>query len=122
MVIPMINTKYNIGDKVSLSYKVKSIQVTRKATTYTLERKLTDGIWKDQDVTIMLAEEEIDDTDTIPTETYEAEINDLKDEINRLREMYQLEHEKALKLKSVASTAMPSHNPNPNIYGGKENG
>lgn len=33
---------------------------------------------------------------------YEAEINGLKDEINRLREMYHLEHMKYMKLKTGA--------------------
>jgi hypothetical protein len=61
-------------------------------------------------------EGQMSDADCIPVEAHEAEIDDLKDEISRLREMYQLEHLKALKLKNEPHRGMDSHHPNPNIY------
>lgn len=47
---------------------------------------------------------------------YEAEINGLKDEINRLREMYHLEHMKVLKAKHNGAAGDYSHSPERNSY------
>ena len=105
----MIDTKYNIGDTVYLPWEVVSITITEEGTKYRLVNDTAE--WG-----LLLTEHQITDTECISTENYEAEINDLKDEISRLREMYQLEHLKALKLKNEPCRGMDSHHPNPNIY------
>lgn len=67
---------------------------------------------------IIVKVENKEDVDAIPADQHEAEINDLKDEIVRLREMYQLEHIKVLKGKFEASKGKgnDSHHPQNNIY------
>jgi hypothetical protein len=42
------------------------------------------------------------DTECISADDYETEINSLKDEVNRQKEMYYLEHMKYMKLKTGA--------------------
>ena len=105
----MIKTEYEIGQTVNLPWKVAIISVTEDGTRYMLTSDATEQ-------TLSLTESQMTDTECIGAEAYEAEINDLKDEITRLREMYQLEHLKALKLKNEPCRGMDSHHPNPNIY------
>lgn len=105
----MIKTEYVIGQTVNLPWRVTSITVTEDGTRYQLTNEATER-------TLTLTENQMTDTECISAEAYEAEINDLKDEVNRLREMYQLEHLKALKLKNEPHRGMDSHHPTPNIY------
>ena len=105
----MIKTEYEIGQTVNLPWKVAIITVTEDGTRYMLTNDATER-------KLSLEETQIMDMECISTENYEAEIDDLKDEITRLREMYQLEHLKALKLKNEPCRGMDSHHPNPNIY------
>ena len=105
----MIETKYNIGDTVYLPWKVTKITTDGTTIWYALEYEYAPN-------PMTLGEGLLDDVDCIPLKEYEAEIDDLKDEINRLREMYQLEHLKALKLKNEPCRGMDSHHPTPNIY------
>ena len=106
-----MKTEYVIGQVVNLPWKVASITVTEDGTKYRLVNDMAE--WG-----IVLTEHQITDTECISTETYEAEIADLKDEINRLREMYQLEHMKVLKakFKDPTGTAGDSHHPQGNTY------
>ena len=83
----MIDTKYNIGDPIYLPWEVTRIIITECATKYRLECKIAGQV-------LIINEETIPNVECISTDAYEAEINDLKDEVNRLREMYQLEHMK----------------------------
>lgn len=105
----MIKTEYVIGQTVNLPWRVTSITVTEDGTRYKLASDATE-------ITLSLKESQITDTECISADYYEAEIGDLKDEICRLREMYQLEHLKALKLKNEPHRGMDSHHPNSNIY------
>lgn len=105
----MIKTEYVIGQVVNLPWKVKSITISEDGTRYRLASDATEQ-------TLSLTEGQITDIDCISADSHEAEIADLKDEISRLREMYQLEHLKALKLKNEPHRGMDSHHPNPNIY------
>lgn len=105
----MIKTEYVIGQTVNLPWRVTSITVTEDGTRYRLENEAIEQA-------LTLTENQMTDTECISAEAYEAEINDLKDEVNRLREMYQLEHLKALKLKNEPCRGMDSHHPNSNIY------
>ena len=105
----MIKTEYVIGQTVNLPWRVTSITVTEDGTRYRLSSDATE-------ITLSLKESQITDIECISADSHEAEIADLKDEISRLREMYQLEHLKALKLKNEPCRGMDSHHPNPNIY------
>lgn len=104
-----MKTEYVIGQVVNLPWKVKSITISEDGTRYRLASDATEQ-------TLSLTEGQITDIECISADDYEAEIADLKDEISRLREMYQLEHLKALKLKNEPCRGMDSHHPNPNIY------
>lgn len=104
----MIKTEYEIGQTVNLPWKVAIITVTEDGTRYRLENEAIEQA-------LTLTENQMTDTECISAEAYEAEINDLKDEITRLREMYQLEHMKALKLKYDAVQG-DSHHPHSNTY------
>lgn len=105
----MIHTEYVIGQTVNLPWRVTSITVNEDGTRYKLSSDATE-------ITLSLKESQIIDIECISADDHEAEIADLKDEISRLREMYQLEHLKALKLKNEPCRGMDSHHPNPNIY------
>lgn len=67
---------------------------------------------------IVVKVEEKYEEDSIPLNEYEEEINDLKSQIERLKEMYQLEHLKVLKAKFKASNGVSSdsHHPCENTY------
>ena len=67
---------------------------------------------------VVVKVEENFEEDSIPLDEYEKEINDLKSQIERLKEMYQLEHLKVLKLKSERSKGISSdsHHPQDNTY------
>ena len=91
----MIDTKYNIGETINLPWTVASITVTENGTRYKLESDATEQ-------TLSLTENQIVDADCISSDTHEEEINELKEDIVQLREMYQLEHMKYLKLKTGA--------------------
>jgi hypothetical protein len=105
----VIKTEYEIGQTVNLPWKVAIITVTEDGTRYMLTNDATER-------TLSLEETQIMDMECVSADDYEAEINDLKDEISRLREMYQLEHLKALKLKNEPCRGMDSHHPTPNTY------
>ena len=112
----MIETRYNIGQTIYLPWKVISITTTETEILYRLSQVLeVDKPYCTGNV-IEQYENQMEDADCIPVECHEAEINDLKDEITRLREMYQLEHLKALKLKNEPHRGMDSHHPTTNIY------
>ena len=100
----MIDTKYDIGQTVYLSWKIKSITKTEYAIRYKLESEATEQ-------TLTLTEGQIEDLECVKAEAYENEINSLKDDVDRLRSMYQLEHMKALKHKADFS-----HHPKKNVY------
>ena len=104
-----MKTEYVIGQVVNLPWKVKSIMIYEGGTRYKLASDATEQ-------TLSLTEGQIRDIECISADDYEAEIADLKDEISRLREMYQFEHLKALKLKNEPCRGMDSHHPTPNIY------
>ena len=105
----MIKTEYEIGQTVNLPWKVAIITVTEDGTRYRLENEAIEQA-------LTLTENQMIDTECISADSHEAEIADLKDEISRLREMYQFEHLKALKLKNEPCRGMDSHHPTPNIY------
>ena len=88
----MIDTKYNIGETINLPWTVASITVTENGARYKLESDATEQ-------TLSLTENQIVDADCISSDTHEEEINELKEDIVQLKEMYQLEHMKYLKLK-----------------------
>lgn len=78
-----------------------------------------DRVWSDdaadnicEYITDLFNAKRDDEVDMIPVETYEREINELKDQVERLRDMYQMEHMKLVKEK----TEHDSHHPMPNIY------
>ena len=106
-----MKTEYVIGQVVNLPWRVTSITVTEDGTRYKLSSDVTE-------ITLSLKESQIIDIECISADDYEAEIADLKDEINRLREMYQLEHMKVLKAKFKAPTGITgdSHHPQENTY------
>lgn len=104
----MIDTKYNIGDTVYLPWKVTRIMITECATKYRLESKIAGQV-------LIINEETIPNAECISTDAYEAEINALKDAISELKEKYQQEHLKALKLKCDAVQG-DSHHPHSNTY------
>ena len=87
----MINTEYDIGQTVNLPWKVASITVTEDGTRYKLVSDSTEQ-------TLTLTENQMADTECISADDYEIEINSLKDEVNRQKEMYYLEHMKYMKL------------------------
>ena len=89
----MIKTEYDIGQTVNLPWKVASITVTEDGTKYRLVNDMAE--WG-----IVLTEHQITDTECISVDDYETEINSLKDEVNRQKEMYYLEHMKYMKLKT----------------------
>lgn len=114
----MIETKYDIGQTIYLPWKVISITITETDILYRLSQVLeVDKPYCTGNV-IEQYENQMADADCVPVENYEAEIDDLKDEITRLREMYQLEHMKVLKAKFKAPAGITgdSHHPQENIY------
>ena len=54
--------------------------------------------------------------DTVSVEDYEREVNDLKEDVQQWRDMYQAEHLKVIRLKEQIAKDMPSHNPEGNTY------
>ena len=78
-----MKTEYVIGQVVNLPWIVKSITIYEGGTRYKLASDATE-------ITLSLTEGQITDIDCISADSHEAEIADLKDEISRLREMYQL--------------------------------
>ena len=100
----MIETKYNIGDTVYLAWTIKSITKNEIGIRYKLESDATE-------MTLTLSEGQVKDLECVTAEAYEHEINSLKDDVDRLRGMYQLEHIKVLKHKADFS-----HHPKKNVY------
>lgn len=104
-----MKTEYVIGQVVNLPWKVKSITISEDGTRYRLASDATE-------ITLSLKESQITDIECISANDYEVKIDELKNEISRLREIYQYEHLKALKLKNEPCRGMDSHHPNHNIY------
>lgn len=101
-----MQTKYDIGQTAMVQVHIERINVDSGGEAQYFARvpaRKPACDWFDESV--------LEDGDFIPVEDYEREINELKDEIERLRDMYQHEHMKVVKLAS-----MPSHNPQDNIY------
>lgn len=107
----MINTKYNIGDKVCIEYEIFKITAYDVGIGYTLKRTDRPHDYIDSKDYLHYDEDMLRDIECIPVSRYEDEINDLKEEIVRLKNMYQLDHNKVLKLESEAHKDMPE-----NIY------
>ena len=93
----MIQTKYNIGDTVYLAYKISAITVGEDKTTYCLKRNGEKEIW----YTAVFTEDDMPETDCIPLEEHEAQVNALKDEVKRWKEEYQEERLKHIKLAEI---------------------
>ena len=92
--------KYNIGDTVYIKGEVEEINITPDRTAYKLgiDRHAIDEYTGIKGITLLATEDELSDIDCISTEDYEREINDLKEDVEQWRDMYQAEHIKVEKL------------------------
>lgn len=93
----MIKTEYDVGQMVDLQAKVTSVTVKEDGIFYRLEIPRGEAPLK-----FIMAEEQMMGVECISVDDYETEINSLKDEVNRQKEMYYLEHIKYMKLKTGA--------------------
>lgn len=93
----MIKTEYDVGQMVNLQAKVTSVTVKEDGIFYRLEIPRGEAPLK-----FIMAEEQMMGVECISVDDYETEINSLKDEVNRQKEMYYLEHIKYMKLKTGA--------------------
>ena len=109
-----MKTKYDIGDSVKIEFKVVEIRGKKDSVLYWLEP--VDYMLKSCESenpilkSVIVKEDTIIDVDSIPIKEYEKEVNRLKDEINRYKELYQFEHEQVLKVKGMLET-LKSHLP-----------
>lgn len=106
-----MKTKYDIGQMVNIPMEICEVSISALGTIYSL--RPTPNI--DALDILKRFEEDIETEDSVPTEDYEREVNRLKDEINRYKELYQFEHEQVQKVKSLLET-MKSHLPEKNTY------
>lgn len=93
----MIKTEYDVGQMVTLQAKVASVTVNKDGIFYGLEIPRDEAPLK-----FLITEEQMMGVECISVDDYETEINSLKDEVNRQKEMYYLEHMKYMKLKTGA--------------------
>lgn len=104
-----MQTKYDIGGTALVKVNIERIDIRSDGAVQYHARIPAINLKKD-----WFDEATFEEADYIDTDTYEKEIDDLKDEIERLREMYQLEHMKVLKQKFDAADY--SHSPQQNSY------
>ena len=110
-----MKTKYNIGETVDIEMTIRGIYIGENGVRYVLAPAFP--IKSEARDSIRLYESDLQETDMIPTENYERDVNRLKDEVKRYKELYQFEHEQVVKVKDLLET-MKSHLPERNTYGG----